>query len=128
MEGAGAGGRPNLFRTSSAQITQAFKSSVHPHGSSVFSDAFKTGLIRSVTDYDVYTKLGIPGVDFAFYTGRQKYHTMSDTISSLHDRRPLWSMMENLHSVAQTLAYEPESTSSYDTDFVYFDCEPADSC
>jgi hypothetical protein len=124
VEGAGAGGRPNLFRSSSAQITWAFKSAAHPHGSSLFSDAFKIGLIRSTTDYEVYTRAGIPGADYAFYTGRQKYHTMDDSISSLHDRRPLWAMMENLHGVVSKLASEPSSNDSQDRHFVYFDCEP----
>ncbi|KAG8763923.1 hypothetical protein FRC15_007826, partial [Serendipita sp. 397] len=121
VEGAGAGGRPNLFRSSSAQITNAFRSASHPHGSSLFSDAFRLGLVRSRTDYDVYTRAGIPGVDYAFYQNRQKYHTMDDTVSSLHDQRPLWAMMENLHDLVQVLARQSDAGISDDTRFVYFD-------
>ncbi|KAG8834684.1 hypothetical protein FRC17_007769 [Serendipita sp. 399] len=120
-EGAGAGGRPNLFRSSSAQITYAFRSAAHPHGSSLFSDAFRLGLVRSTTDYDVYTRAGVPGVDYAFYMGRQKYHTLDDTVSSLRDRSPLWIMMENLHNVVQILANQTDAGISDDTRFVYFD-------
>ena len=82
---------------------------------------FKLGLVRSTTDYDVYTAVGLPGVDYAFYSGRQKYHTMGDTIASLHDRRPLWAMMENLHSVVRTLAYQSDSEAANNSRFVYFD-------
>ncbi|CAG7854086.1 Vacuolar membrane protease {ECO:0000250/UniProtKB:P38244} {ECO:0000305}; AltName: Full=FXNA-related family protease 1 {ECO:0000250/UniProtKB:P38244} [Serendipita indica DSM 11827] len=121
VEGAGAGGRPNLFRSSSAQITYAFRKAAHPHGSSLFSDAFKLGLIRSTTDYSIYTRAGIPGSDYAFYTGRQKYHTMSDTVASLHNRHPLWIMMENLHNVVKELAYQPDIGISDNARFVYFD-------
>ncbi|KIM32383.1 hypothetical protein M408DRAFT_218052 [Serendipita vermifera MAFF 305830] len=120
-EGAGAGGRPNLFRSSSPEITSAFGSAPHPHGSSLFSDAFKLGLVRSRTDYDVYTAAGLPGVDYAFYTGRQKYHTMEDTVTNIRDRRPLWLMMENLNSLVKSLAYRSDSQATDKSGFVYFD-------
>lgn len=89
----------------------------------MFSDAFQLGAIRSRTDYDVYTTVGISGADFAFYQGRQKYHTIYDSVASLGDRRPLWSMMENLHSAAKSLAYEPDGLASNTVNFIYFDRE-----
>lgn len=121
IEGAGAGGRPNQFRSSSSEITSAFGSAAHPHGSSLFSDAFSMGLIRSHTNYDVYTAAGMLGVDYAFYSRRQRYHTMDDTTTSLRDRRPLWAMMENLHDVAKTLIHQSDSKVADKSLFVYFD-------
>jgi len=60
------------------------------------------------------------GADYAFYSGRQKYHTMGDSVSSLGDRRPLWAMMENLHDVVNVLAYQPADAADV-SPFAYFD-------
>ncbi|PVF98565.1 Zn-dependent exopeptidase [Serendipita vermifera] len=121
LEGAGCGGRPNLFRATSPQITRAFASTTHPHGSSLASDAFSLGLIRSATDFSIYQDAGIAGADYAFYMRRQKYHTMEDNIPNLRNRRSLWSMMENLYYVVETIASQPDSQESDATRFVYFD-------
>ncbi|CAG8604049.1 3297_t:CDS:2 [Acaulospora colombiana] len=123
LEGAGCGGRPNLFRASSPQITRAFASTTHPHGSSLASDAFSLGLIRSATDFSIYQDAGIAGADYAFYMRRQKYHTMEDNIPNLRNRRSLWSMMENLYYVVEVIANQPDSQESDATRFVYFDSE-----
>lgn len=68
LEGATAGGRPTLFRSTSAAATLSFKN----------------GLIRSRTDFSVYQGLGngtgLDGLDFAFYQGRSKYHTKCDSM------------------------------------------------
>jgi hypothetical protein len=123
LEGAGSGGRPNLFRATSPQIARAFAATAHPHGSSLASDAFALGLIRSATDFSIYQDAGIAGADYAFYMRRQKYHTLHDNIPNLRDRRPLWSMMENLYYVVKTISNQPDSEESDATQFVYFDSE-----
>lgn len=73
--------RPMLFRTSSLDVTSAFRSVSRPHGSTLSSDAFKRKLIRSGTDFSVYEAAGMRGLDLAFY--RQRYVTFRCFESSL---------------------------------------------
>ncbi|KAG9008291.1 hypothetical protein FRB94_013453 [Tulasnella sp. JGI-2019a] len=94
LEGAGSAGRPQLFRTSATDVTKAFRSARHPHGNVVSSDGFKSGLVRSGTDYQIYTKAGLEGLDLAFYRKRSRYHTKYDSVSGLGGRSSLWAMME----------------------------------
>ncbi|KAG8872471.1 hypothetical protein FRB98_009577, partial [Tulasnella sp. 332] len=94
LEGAGSGGRPQLFRTSGTDVTKAFRSARHPHGNVVTADGFKAGLVRSGTDFQIYTKAGMEGLDLAFYRMRSKYHTKYDSVANLGGRDSLWAMME----------------------------------
>ncbi|GJJ06344.1 hypothetical protein Clacol_000535 [Clathrus columnatus] len=104
LEGAGAGGVPIVFRTSSYEVTQALKTTSHPHGSVFSSDTFALGLIRSRTDYSVYTAAGMSGLDFAFYQRRSYYHTMRDTISNLNGPGSLWLFMDSSLSIGRSLS------------------------
>lgn len=57
LEGAGAGGRATLFRSTDTEVTKFYRASKHPFGTVVSSDGFKKGLIRSETDYKVFLSL-----------------------------------------------------------------------
>ncbi|KAI9008772.1 hypothetical protein CLU79DRAFT_711521 [Phycomyces nitens] len=83
LEGAGAGGRPIIFRSSSLYALQNLASSGVPfvHASPLGNDMFKTKLLKSDTDYTVFTQNGKPGVDIAFYYPRSHYHTSRDSIA-----------------------------------------------
>lgn len=79
LEGAGAGGRATLFRSTDTEITRYYQSSKYPFGAVVSGDAFKRGVIRSDTDYSVFTKeYGMRGLDVAFMEPRARYHTSQD--------------------------------------------------
>ncbi|KJF61572.1 peptidase family M28 [Coccidioides immitis RS] len=81
LEGAGAGGRAALFRTTDTEVTRFYKSSPHPFGSVLAADGFKMGLIRSETDYAVFKGvLGLRGLDVAFIEPRARYHTDQDDV------------------------------------------------
>ncbi|KAF9142915.1 hypothetical protein BGX30_001822 [Mortierella sp. GBA39] len=81
LEGAGAGGRALLFRASNQALAQAYsKGGNSPHANVFGNDIFKLGLIKSGTDFSVYTGSNIPGVDIAFYSRRAFYHTLQDDI------------------------------------------------
>ncbi len=69
-------------------------SAEQPHGSQLFADAFKKGLIRSGTDFEVYEKAGLKGLDLAFYRQRSRYHTKYDSVGALEGKESLWSMMQ----------------------------------
>ncbi|KAI7867385.1 hypothetical protein BDF14DRAFT_1803276 [Spinellus fusiger] len=83
LEGAGAGGRALIFRSSDIQALRSFSasSSAFPHASSVGNDLFKMGIIKSDTDYSIFSAQGIPGIDLAFYQRRSHYHTIRDDIA-----------------------------------------------
>lgn len=79
LEGAGAGGRATLFRSTDTEVTRYYQSSKYPFGTVVSGDAFKRGVIRSETDYSVFTKeYGMRGLDVAFMEPRARYHTSQD--------------------------------------------------
>ena len=79
LEGAGAGGRATLFRSTDAQVTRWYKQSKRPFGTVVSGDGFKKGMVKSQTDYKVFTEqLGMRGLDVAFWEPRSRYHTQDD--------------------------------------------------
>ncbi|KAF8711662.1 Peptidase family M28, partial [Rhizoctonia solani] len=119
LEGAGNGGRPILFRSSSFDVTTAFRSVSRPHGSSLSSDAFKRGLIRSGTDFSVYEEAGMRGLDLAFYRRRARYHTVFDSAAWLGNQNSLWIMMESALEAGDALV--SAGPSGKPVDAVYFD-------
>ncbi|KAF9436557.1 hypothetical protein BGZ76_003605 [Entomortierella beljakovae] len=81
LEGAGAGGRALLFRCSNKALAKFYsKVGNSPHANVFGNDVFKLGLIKSATDYSVFTAYGMPGLDIAFYSRRAFYHSLHDDI------------------------------------------------
>ncbi|RMJ05072.1 Vacuolar membrane protease [Fusarium kuroshium] len=79
LEGAGAGGRAILFRTTDLQAAKVYAKSPHPFGSVVAANAFERGVIKSATDYEIFADIfGQRGMDIAFYAPRARYHTNQD--------------------------------------------------
>jgi Peptidase family M28 len=76
-----------LFRTSNAAVARAYKGTPYPRVSQLGNDFFKSGLIRSETDYIVYEDMNgfTPGLDVAFFKPRSLYHTSADDLR--HARR-----------------------------------------
>ncbi|EPS39509.1 hypothetical protein H072_6650 [Dactylellina haptotyla CBS 200.50] len=94
LEGAGAGGRATLFRSTDAEVTNFFKRAKHPFGSSLSGDAFKRGFIRSQTDYIIFDgELNMRGLDLAFWQPRARYHTQWDSMA-FTSINSLWHMFE----------------------------------
>ncbi|KAF2711066.1 endoplasmic reticulum metallopeptidase 1 [Pleomassaria siparia CBS 279.74] len=80
LEGAGAGGRATLFRSTDTEVTSYYRKASHPFGTVISSDGFKKRLIRSETDYAVFHgELGLRGLDVAFMEPRARYHTTEDS-------------------------------------------------
>ncbi|KAI5468044.1 hypothetical protein BGZ63DRAFT_478631 [Mariannaea sp. PMI_226] len=79
LEGAGAGGRAILFRTTDLLAAKAYSNSLHPFGSIVADNAFSAGMIKSRTDFEIWHEsYGQRGLDIAFYEPRARYHTNQD--------------------------------------------------
>ncbi|KAI1971276.1 hypothetical protein LOZ53_005878 [Ophidiomyces ophidiicola] len=93
LEGAGAGGRAALFRTTDMEVTQFYGKAKHPFGSVIAADGFKLGLIRSETDYVVFNgAMGLRGLDVAFMEPRSRYHTDQDDVRHT-SMGSLWHML-----------------------------------
>jgi hypothetical protein len=93
LEGAGAGGRAVLFRSTDAEVTKFYGKSPYPFGSVVSVDGFKRKLVRSDTDYSVFApELGMRGLDVAFFEPRARYHTVEDS-TRYTSKKSLWHML-----------------------------------
>ncbi|KAI9775249.1 MAG: hypothetical protein M1839_001367 [Geoglossum umbratile] len=110
LEGAGAGGRATLFRSTDTEVTRFYGRSRHPFGTVVSGDGFKRGLIRSQTDYIIFNGvLGLRGLDVAFWEPRARYHTdQDDTRHTSIDS--LWHMLSASLSTLQGLTSDTSST------------------
>ncbi|KAH6841022.1 putative zinc metalloprotease [Chaetomium sp. MPI-CAGE-AT-0009] len=102
LEGAGAGGRAILFRTTDREVTAAYAGSPDPFGTVIGSDAFGLGFIRSGTDYSVlYDVFGQRGLDLAFFKPRARYHTNQDDARHA-SKGSLWHMLSaSIHTATQ---------------------------
>lgn len=85
------------------------------------SDAYALGLIKSITDFEVYAKEGgMKGLDVSYYMNRDKYHTMGDTVENLNGPHSLWTGMQLASNVGQALANLEEEDDS-DAKAIYWD-------
>lgn len=112
LEGAGAGGRATLFRSTDAEITHSYAQSEHPFGSILSANGFETGLIRSQTDYVVFEgDMGLRGLDVAFMEPRARYHTdQDDTKHTSVDS--LWHMLSAAVATTEALVSEDSGPKS----------------
>ncbi|KAF1938357.1 endoplasmic reticulum metallopeptidase 1 [Clathrospora elynae] len=93
LEGAGAGGRATLFRSTDTEVTRFYRKSKSPFGTVVSGDGFKKKLIRSETDYKVFHgELGLRGLDIAFMEPRARYHTVEDSTRET-SMNSVWHML-----------------------------------
>jgi len=106
LEGAGAGGRAVLFRSTDLEVTKAYSSAPNPFGTVVGSDGFALGLIKSQTDYVIFNQVyGARGLDVAFYEPRSMYHTMQDDTRHT-SRASLWHMLSASIKTMEALSGE----------------------
>lgn len=110
LEGAGAGGRATLFRSTDTEVTKYYSASKRPFGTVVSGDGFKKGLIRSETDYRVfYSELGLRGLDVAFMEPRARYHTVEDSTRET-SLKSVWHMLSASISTVSGLASDTSNT------------------
>ncbi|CAK7205060.1 hypothetical protein SEUCBS139899_007824 [Sporothrix eucalyptigena] len=122
LEGAGAGGRAVLFRSTDQEVIGAYRHSKHPTGTVIANDGFKLDMIRSETDFRVWVHaLGYRGLDIAFMKPRVRYHTQED------DRRhtskgSIWHMLSATLASTQSLSGAAgDAVDKAKTDAVWFD-------
>lgn len=104
LEGAGAGGRALLLRSTDERVTRAYAQSLHPFGSVIAKDSFGAGFIRSQTDYIVFDDIyGQRGLDLTFFKPRSRYHTQDDDLRHT-SRASLWHMLSAAVATMQHLS------------------------
>ncbi|KAJ5697972.1 hypothetical protein N7488_011656 [Penicillium malachiteum] len=114
LEGAGAGGRATLFRSSDAEVTQSYAKSKYPFGSVLSANGFEKGLVKSQTDYVVFQgMMGLRGLDVAFFEPRARYHTDQDDVRHT-SMGSLWHMLTA--AVASTEDLVSDSSDRFDGD------------
>ena len=113
-----------LFRTSNAAVANAYSGNPYPRISQLGNDFFKSGLIRSQTDYVVYEEMNdgfTPGLDIAFYRPRALYHTPLDDIRHTN-KGSLQHMLSSGLNVMTNLGNNVAKTNfAYGGQPVYFD-------
>ncbi|RDL40653.1 Peptide hydrolase [Venustampulla echinocandica] len=108
LEGAGAGGRATLFRSTDTEVTRAYGKAKHPFGTVVSADGFSLGFVRSETDYVVFREEGFRGLDVAFWEPRARYHTNQDDAKHT-SKDSLWHM---LSASVETMKYLTSDSSN----------------
>lgn len=104
LEGAGAGGRAILLRSTDEKVTSSYAKSPHPFGTVISSDSFGMGFIRSQTDYVIFNDVyGQRGLDVTFYKPRARYHTQDDDLRHT-SRASLWHMLSAAVTTMQDLS------------------------
>jgi len=112
-----------LFRTSNAAVASAYAGTPYPRVSQLGNDFFKSGLIRSETDYIVYEDMNdfTPGLDVAFFKPRSLYHTSLDDIRHASRgslQHMLSTALTTVRNLANNIAVE---NFNYGGQPVYFD-------
>ncbi|KAI9261141.1 hypothetical protein BY458DRAFT_439657 [Sporodiniella umbellata] len=124
LEGAGAGGRALLFRCSNLSAVKKLASSKASlvHASPSGNDMFNANLIKSDTDYSIFTKNGVPGLDIAFYAPRSHYHTPRDDLAHTTPEA-LQHMGQLTLGAVRAIANSDDllETGSESESFIYFD-------
>ena len=110
LEGAGAGGRAVLFRSTDTEVTRFYQGSPYPFGTALSGDGFRRGFVRSQTDYVVFDDiLGLRGLDVAFMEPRARYHTDQDDARHT-SKDSLWHMLSTALSTMKALTQDTSST------------------
>lgn len=122
LEGAGAGGRALLLRTTDMEVTEAYRKSSQPFGTVMTADAFNRGVVKSQTDYIVFNQdLKLRGLDVAFYQPRARYHTNQDS-TTWTSKASLWDMLNMAVTTSKELTdSNVEYSSSPGSKGIWFD-------
>lgn len=117
-------GRALLFRTSNAAVAHAYSGTPYPFVSQLGNDFFKSGLIRSETDYIVYEDMNggfTPGLDIAFFKPRALYHTGLDDIRHASQGSLQHMLSTGLNTVKNLANNVAKKDFNYGGQPVYFD-------
>ncbi|MFT7170717.1 MAG: hypothetical protein ACI80K_003867 [Paracoccaceae bacterium] len=123
LEGRGTSGPSRLFETGSGNewILRAFRAEASaPSATSVSSEIYKR--MPNDTDYTVWRDRGVPGLNFAFIGGVNRYHTPLDNLANL-SKASLQHHVTNGLQAVRALAASPglQQATAGVNDAVFFD-------
>jgi hypothetical protein len=84
FEARGVSGPSVMFETSGgneALISEFADGAIHPVASSVFADIYRH--LRNDTDFTVFRRAGLAGLNFAYLGDWPRYHTTGDSVANL---------------------------------------------
>jgi len=87
VEGGGTSGHSQVLRTAFGSrliLSSYVDNAKHPFGNSIANEMFKR--MPNDTDFSVSMRSKIPGIDFAFASELNHYHTPNDNIDNLNPR------------------------------------------
>lgn len=119
FEGSGSTGLSQVLRTSglNGNFIDAFQSeSDYPRGASLINEIFKR--MPNDTDFSVAQRANTPGIDFAFASERNHYHTPLDNLANI-DQRTIQHHGENMLPLTRWLADHLNEATSSDISLVY---------
>lgn len=119
FEGSGSTGLSQVLRTSgyNSNFIDAFQSeSSYPRGASLISEIFKR--MPNDTDFSTVQRANVPGIDFAFASERNHYHTPLDNLAQI-DIRTLQHHGENMLPITRWLATNLSEALKTESNVVY---------
>ena len=87
FEARGSGGPALMFETSSGNgrlVGKFAEVAPHPRANSLAYEVYKR--LPNDTDFTVFKKAKLPGLNFAFIDGFMRYHTRADSLENLDER------------------------------------------
>lgn len=120
FEARGRGGASRMFRTSPGNdwlIGQLARHAPTPVATSLSYEVFKR--MPNDTDFSVFERAGMPGMDFAFIDGIAHYHSQLDRPEAL-DRATLQHQGSTMLALARGLGSADLAAARGDGDAVYF--------
>ncbi len=103
LEARGTGGPSRMFETGADNhwIATAFaRGASHPSATSLSTEVYRR--MPNDTDYTVFRRRGVPGLNFAWIGGVARYHTPLDDLAHL-DRRALQHHVSNAYDAVVAL-------------------------
>jgi Peptidase family M28 len=106
FEARGTSGRSFMFETGPGNLdaARALRSAGNATAGSVFATIYR--LLPNDTDFSETAVLGLPGLNFAFADGVERYHTSRDDVAHLN-RGSLQHHGSQMLAMAKTFASEP---------------------
>ncbi|KAK9367239.1 hypothetical protein V1509DRAFT_665531 [Lipomyces kononenkoae] len=125
IDSAGAAGRSTMHRASNYEVLKAFAGVHHALGSVIMQDVFKTGVMKSMTDFSIYDKANLKGLDMAYYKSRSRYHTPLDNIRSTNRGSVRYLAQSSLRTVSKLSSSRTKNVTSDNAHVpgVFFDCK-----
>lgn len=120
VEARGVSGPALMFETgaNNARLIDLVAAIPRPVTSSIHVEVYRR--MPNDTDYSIYRRAGVPGLNFAFTRGASLYHSVRDDLQRL-DRTTLQHLGESVSAVLMRAGETPWEALAAQTDATYVD-------